>query len=498
MGEQIVLKNHYIKNTQIDDSFRLNTKEGVYCLEFEKPLSLKMSEDEQIHHIFAHCVVADCNEQMAKIVGYQPNKGVFGIKLNTFFRPSEAQNVEAVKMIVRSGYQDAEFESREYDAHGNVLFFLNWVSADVEDDVVVRVWARLQDISERRRAETELGKALSEIRELKNQLEAETVYLKEDVKSIQRFDEIVGKSDGLKAVFEKTALVAPTNSTVLILGETGTGKELIAHKIHELSGRRMGALVKVNCAALSGTLLESELFGHEKGAFSGADRLRIGRFELANGGTIFLDEIGEIPLSLQAKLLRVLQSGEFERIGSSYTQKVDVRIVSATNQNLEKMIQEGLFREDLYFRLSVYPILIPPLRRRREDIPLLVDAFVKNCTKQMGKTITQIPAHTMEILVNYHWPGNVRELQNVIERAVITSSGPSLKLIDTLKNTSEAYNRDEPESLTLEDVERNHILHVLRQCEWKVEGGKGASGILGLPPSTLRNRMRRLNISRPV
>jgi PAS domain S-box-containing protein len=493
----IIPKSQLTKNRQLYDSFKLNTKEAIYALEYEKPLSLKMTEEEQMRHIFKHCIIVECNENLAKIVGYAHPENVLGTKLSKFFRNSEPQNVEAVRKVVRSGYQPTEFESKEYGKDGKVLYLLNWVSVVIEGDVVVRMWARLQDITKRKKAELELKEALAEVKKLKDQLEAENVYLKEEIKSIQQFDKIIGECDELKYVFLKVEQVASTESTVLILGETGTGKELVAHKIYELSGRKDRPLVKVNCAALPANLIESELFGHEKGAFSGADKLRIGRFELADGGTLFLDEIGELTLELQPKLLRVLQSGEFERIGSSHTQKVDVRVIAATNRKLEENIQKGSFREDLYFRISVYPITIPPLRQRMDDIPLLVNAFVSRFAQKMGKSISRISASTMEKLVNYTWPGNVRELENVIERAVITSRGPSLQLVDKLK-ASDTKDIDVSEDLTLEAAERNHITRVLKKCKWKVEGENGASAILGLHPSTLRNRMRRLNLSRPI
>ena len=490
-------KNQLAKNTKIYDAFKLNTKEGIYALEFTKPLSLKMTEEDQIRHLFKHCIVVECNKNLAKIAGYENTEDLLGRKLTDFFRSSEPQNVEAVRMIVRNGYQNAEFESKEYDKDGNELYILNWVSGVIVDDVVVRIWARSQDITKRKKAELELKKTLAEVKKLKDQLEAENVYLKEEIRSIQNFDEIVGECDEIKYVFLKMAQVAPTDSTVLILGETGTGKELVAHKIYELSGRKGRPLVNLNCAALPPNLIDSELFGHEKGAFSGADKTRIGRFELADGGTIFLDEIGELPLDLQSKLLRVLQSGEFERIGSSRTQKVDVRVIAATNRNLEENVRKGKFREDLFYRINVYPITIPPLCQREGDIPLLVNKFVNRYAKKMGKSVTKISARTMDKLVNYPWPGNVRELQNVIERAVITSRGPSLEVVDKLKS-SETKDITASENLTLEAVERDHITRVLQKCKWKVEGENGAAAILGLHPSTLRNRMRKLNISRPI
>ena len=288
--------------------------------------------------------------------------------------------------------------------------------------------------------------------------------------------------------------VAPQNTTVLILGETGTGKELIAALIHSMSPRKDRPLITVNCAALPANLIESELFGREKGAFTGADTRQVGRFEVAHGSTLCLDEIGELPLELQAKLLRVIQHNEFERLGSSQTIKVDVRIVATTNRNLEEEVRKGRFRQDLYYRLNVFPITVPPLRQRREDIPLLVQAFTERYARKLGKPITSIQKETMKALQDYPWPGNIRELESIIERAVILCPGPVLQLADKLEIPSP------PSSAgmnTLEEVERNQILKTLSETRWRIEGKDGAAAILGLHPSTLRARMHKLGIVRP-
>ncbi len=337
--------------------------------------------------------------------------------------------------------------------------------------------------------------ALEQIETLKKQLEAERAYLLEEIKLEYNHDNIIGHSDGLKYVLFKIEQIARTNTSVLVLGETGTGKELVARAIHGMSLRRDRALVKMNCAALPTNLIESELFGHEKGAFTGADSKRLGRFEVANGATLFLDEIGELPLELQPKLLRVIQDGEFERLGSSHTIKVDVRIIAATNRNLEEEVRKGRFREDLWYRLNVFPITMPPLRDRPEDIPALVDFYVRKIAKRMGKSIKVIPVNVMDALQDYHWPGNVRELENILERAVINSSGPKLHLMDELKKT---YKDITTASRTLESVERDYILRVMDQTRWKVSGENGAADILGLNRSTLRARMRKLGIRKPT
>jgi formate hydrogenlyase transcriptional activator len=300
----------------------------------------------------------------------------------------------------------------------------------------------------------------------------------------------------MKKVLQAVEKVAATDATVLLTGETGTGKELIARAIHNLSTRKDGVLVKVNCAAIPAGLIESELFGHEKGAFTGALARKVGRFELADKATIFLDEVGEIPLELQTKLLRVLQEGEFERLGSTRTLKVNARVIAATNRDLEKEVGEGRFRSDLYYRLNVFPIRSPALRDRVQDIPLLVSYFVKKFSAAMGKKIESVPAKAMESLKSYGWPGNIRELEHVIERAVILSQGPALEFGDWMPKSATASGAGPP--ATLEEMERAHIVHVLTQTNWRVSGEKGAAKILGLNPTTLEARMKKLGIQRPV
>jgi len=348
--------------------------------------------------------------------------------------------------------------------------------------------------------------AYREISELKDKLAQEKLYLEEEIRSEMNFAEIVGKSSALRKVLKRVETVAPTDSTVLIYGETGAGKELIARAIHDLSPRKSKAFVKLNCAAIPTGLLESELFGHEKGAFTGAIAQRIGRFEVANGGTIFLDEIGEIPLELQTKLLRVLQEREFERLGSSRTLRTDARLIAATNRDLEAMVAEQKFRSDLFFRLNVFPIQVPPLRERQGDIPLLVRHFAQQFSKRMNKMIDTISSATMDALSRYHWPGNIRELQNVIERAVITSTGPVLKVdvadLRIYKSSSPAEKSSAHASTNdglhnvLEQTERQQILKALKQSNWVVAGPKGAAAKLGMKRSTLQLRMSKLGISR--
>lgn len=331
---------------------------------------------------------------------------------------------------------------------------------------------------------------------LKNQLQEENIYLREEVKLDHHVDEIIGQSNSIKYVLFKIGQVCETDSTVLILGETGTGKELVARAIHSHSLRKDRPLVKVNCAALSASLIESELFGHEKGAFTGASARKIGRFELADGATLFLDEIGELPLELQAKLLRVIQEGEFERLGSSRTVKVDVRIIAATNRNLKAEIEKGLFREDLWYRLNVFPITVPPLRQRREDIPAMIEHFVNGLSKKLGKPISSISSATLNKLKEHSWPGNVRELANVIERAVINSQGTVLHIVDQFEQPDTEELSDS--ARTLEQVEKEYIISVLNDTGWRIEGPYGAAKVLGLNPSTLRTRMIKLKIQKSI
>ena len=340
--------------------------------------------------------------------------------------------------------------------------------------------------------------AYSEISELKDRLARENVYLESEIRSELHFDDIVGKSKALKRVLADVETVAPADSTVLIYGETGTGKELIARAIHNLSSRKANAFVKLNCAAIPTGLLESELFGHEKGAFTGAISQRIGRFELAHRGTIFLDEIGEIPLELQPKLLRVLQEREFERLGSTRTLRTDARLVAATNRDLKSMADEQKFRPDLYYRLNVFPIRVPALRDRKEDIPLLVRHFVQEFSRRNNRNIDTIPSETMEALVRYSWPGNIRELQNVIERAVIVSRGPVLTVAISELNEDTTPKQDTrgKDSLqdTLNETERTQILRALEEANWVISGTNGAAARLGMKRSTLQLRMQKLGI----
>jgi formate hydrogenlyase transcriptional activator len=345
----------------------------------------------------------------------------------------------------------------------------------------------------------ENGLAYREIAELKEKLNEEKLYLEHEIRTEHNFEEIVGESAPLKQVLTQVEIVAPTDSTVLIQGETGTGKELIARAIHNLSGRRSRTFVKLNCAAIPTGLLESELFGHEKGAFTGAIAQKIGRFELANGGTLFLDELGDIPLELQSKFLRVLQEQEFERLGSNRTIRVDIRLVAATNRDLAQMVTEKQFRSDLYYRLNVFPIFNPPLRERRDDVAALVQYFTRKFATRMNKRITTIPTEAMTAMTRYHWPGNIRELENFIERAVILTRGSSLTVsLAELKPQRTALDGDARHVSTLEDAEREHIRQALQQANWLVGGPAGAAVKLGMKRTTLQSKMAKLGIERPA
>ena len=454
--------------------------------------------------------ISDVNPFLVEMLGYSYTD-FLGKRL---WEIGPFKNMEASKAIFLElqGKGYVRFEDLPLETQDGREIAVEFVSNVYLVDHTKVIQCNIRDITERKRIEealqkahnelerrveertVELRSALSEIETLKDRLEAENIYLRREITMKNQFADIIGQSDGLKYVLYRAEQVAPLNTTVLILGETGTGKELIAAAIHHLSPRRDRPLITVNCAALPANLMESELFGREKGAFTGADSRQIGRFEIAHGSTLCLDEIGELPLELQAKLLRAVQHNEFERLGSSRTIKVDVRIVATTNRNLEEAVKEGRFRQDLYYRLNVFPITVPPLRQRKEDIPLLVQAFIARYTRKLGKQITSIQKETMKALQDYPWPGNIRELESILERAVILSPGPVLQLPDKLEVPSFPGSAT---GETLEELERNQILKVLAETRWRIEGKDGAAAILGLHPSTLRARMHKFGIVRP-
>jgi chemotaxis protein methyltransferase CheR len=436
------------------------------------------------------------SDRFRQILGYSSEE--FPGTIDSFRSRLHPEDAEAIWAAIERHLQERAAYKVEYRLQtksGDYLWFLARGQAIWDTGgKAIRMSGWIQDITERKQGELNLKAALSEIKELKEKLEVERAYLQEEIKLEYNYENIIGQSDGLNYVLYKVEQIASSDTTVLVLGETGTGKELVARAIHGLSLRKNRTLVKVNCATLPSNLIESELFGHQKGAFTGAHARQLGRFEVANGATLFLDEIGELPLELQPKLLRVIQDGEFERLGSSDTIKVDVRVIAATNRNLEEEVSKGWFREDLWYRLSIFPITVPPLRERKEDIARLVDFFVDKIAKRLGKSIEIIPTSVMNTLQDYQWPGNVRELENVLERAVINSSGPKLRLVDELKKPHTDLATTQK---TLEAVERDHIVRVLEQTNWKVSGKNGAAEILGLNRSTLRARIRKLGIHQP-
>lgn len=379
---------------------------------------------------------------------------------------------------------------------GNDERICEWSDQDLED---LQVFGELvANFVMRQRQRQALDAALDGLHRATERLEAENVYLRTEIKLNHDFEEIVGESDALRRSLQMVEQVADTLTPVLILGETGTGKELIARALHEHSSRRHRPLVKVNCAALPANLVESELFGYEKGAFTSADSSKRGRFDLAHGSTLFLDEIGEIPYELQAKLLRVLQEGEFERLGGSKTVKVDVRIIAATNRDLWRACEDGEFRSDLYYRINTFPIELPALRERGNDIRLLAEHFARLHAQRLGRELTAISARMMKQLERYDWPGNVRELEGVIQRALLSSSGPVLELGQPLAGRAGGERGDDTAAYELRQVERDHITTILDDCNWKISGSKGAAAALGVPPSTLRSKMKKLGIRRPA
>ena len=435
------------------------------------------------------------NNAFCEMLGYTDEELV-GLPLADVIHPDDAKlGLEFARKMRDGRIANYQIERRYIKKNKEVLW-TNLKASVIRDRDGTALYGIgiVENITERRQAEEALRNALSEVEELKNRLQEENIYLQNEIKVEHNFGEIIGLSASLKKALGQVEQVASTDANVLILGETGTGKELIARAVHELSNRKQRPLVKVNCATLPANLIESELFGHERGAFTGALTRKVGRFELADKGTIFLDEIGDLPLELQVKLLRVLQEGEFERLGSHVTHSVDVRVIAATNRDIEKQVQEGTFREDLFFRLNVFPILVPPLRERKEDIPVLAKHFIEKYATKLGKQIDVVPVKVMNLLQGYEWPGNVRELENIIERAMVISVENKLELGDWFLRTISTT--PESETQTLQEIEKQHILKVLHSTMWRVSGFGGAAEILGLNPTTLESRMKKLGIRR--
>ncbi len=473
--------------------------EAVMRVELDQPIALDLPEQEQLDLIYRHAYVADCNEQAAKLFGRAKAEDLIGARMEVISARDDAGQVERTIAGIRSQWQ---FSQVERTLQGRVLLMTR--QGIVEGGKYTGAWVTARDITELKQAEAEvhrlndeLKQHVAELTDLKGRLERDNAYLLEEINAEHNNHEMVGNSPRFRDLLDRIRLVAGTSATVLITGETGTGKELVARAIHNLSPRRNRPLVKVNCAAISAGLVESELFGHVKGAFTGAVDRRVGRFEHANGGTLFLDEITELPLESQSKILRVLQEQEFEPVGSNRTVKVDVRILAATNRNLAEVVRDGRFRMDLYYRLLVIPVEVPPLRDRREDIPALAAHFVATLARQFGRRVQRISEATMRQLMAYDWPGNIRELENFLARAVVLSRG---EVLDAPLDPGAARGGLEtaPSSLSLEDAERRHVEGVLVSTNWIVEGPKGAAKVLDMNPSTLRSLMKRLGIRRPA
>ena len=470
--------------------------EAVIRIAVEQPIPLDLPENEQIDLVYRYAYVADCNDQAAALFGFLSCAEFIGARVEQLNPRSDPEMVERIRAGIRARWQ---FSQVERSIAGRA--FLMTRQGEIDNGKLTGGWITARDITalkeaeaEVRRLNRELEHRVEELTELKARLEQDKAYLLDEIDSDQHFEELTGSSAPFRELTDAIRRVAPTSATVLIFGETGTGKELVARAIHKLSPRRDRPMVKVNCAAISAGLVESELFGHVKGAFTGATDRRVGRFEYANGGTIFLDEISELPAESQSKLLRVLQEQEFEPVGSNRTVKVDVRVLAASNRNLAEAVREGRFRMDLYYRLMVVPVDVPPLRARREDIPALTSALITRLNHQLGRHVKGVSEDMLRRLVEYDWPGNVRELENFLARAVVLCQGD---ILDAPLEQALALSTPSTGALTLEEAERQHIGGVLVKARWVVEGPHGAAKILQMNPSTLRSRMKRLGIHRP-
>jgi transcriptional regulator with GAF, ATPase, and Fis domain len=490
-----------LPHDQIDNKIDTGLKLVAETLDFDRSLFHEFSEDKQLLHVTHYFLKPGIKRPPSTITSEaQPwfTKTILkgeSVKTDYIYDlPDKAEREKKylLKQDVKSGIAVPLMVEKEPIGaltFTTVFYERSWPDEEVQ---------RLQLISEifanalvRKQKEQKLQAAFSEVEQLKDRLQQENIYLKEEIELEHKHGEIIGKSPAINYVLRQAEQVAQTKSTVLLQGETGTGKELLARTIHNLSSRKDRAMVTVNCSALPPGLIESELFGREKGAYTGALTKQWGRFEIADGSTIFLDEVSELPLELQAKLLRVLQDAKFERLGGTETIEVDVRVIAATNRDLAKAVSEGSFREDLYYRLHVFPITVPTLHERQEDIPLLVWAFVRELEKTMGKRITTIKQARMEEMQRYPWPGNVRELRNVVERAMIVNKDRTLNL-----RVPETMMPEKIQDLSLDTIERNHITTILEKTGWRVKGNNGAAEILGLHPATLFSRMKKLGIKR--
>ncbi len=482
------LTGEVVRASVLSREVAANERRWRSLLENVHLMVIGVGADEQVNYV---------NPHFTKVSGFSQEE-VLGKSLPNIFAEPEREDLRERFQSAMDGdiWPHTTRALITRDGENRLIRFSHVILRDANERIIGTLSIG-EDITDQKQAEEARDHAIEELEALKKKLEEENIFLREEISSQHGFEEIVGKTNALLYVLSRVEQITDTNTTVLIQGETGVGKELIARAVHQTGRRSEQVLITLNCAALPENLVESELFGHEAGAFTGANRLRKGRFELADGGTIFLDEISELSLDTQAKLLRVLQDGLFERLGGSEILKTDVRVIAATNRNLDEAVAAGRFRADLFYRLNVYPVTVPPLRSRKDDIPLLVQHFVAQIASQIGKPINQVPPHVMDRLVEYDWPGNVRELKNVLERAVITSAGSVLTLPESLGPTPAAQTEVRPRSektLSLEAVEKQHILSVLQSTDWRISGPKGAAKILGLNPSTLRFRMKKLEI----
>jgi len=478
-------------------NFVEHAKEGVIWFKFDQPIPTDLPEDELIDLYYQYTYIADCNDQAARLYSFDRAEDLIGQRLEVITPRSDPGGIERMRAGIRSGWNHAQAERTLRGR--DVLITRNGV---IENGKLMSVWMTARDITELKQAEAEVLRLneelkihLEELTALRGRLEQDNAYLLDEIRSEHNLGDMVGATPKFRELTERIQLVAPTTATVLITGETGAGKELVARAVHNISPRSNRPLVKVNCAAISAGLVESELFGHVKGAFTGATERRVGRFEYADGGTLFLDEVTELPLETQAKLLRALQEQEFEPVGSNRTLKVDVRLLAATNRNLADLVRNGRFRMDLYYRLLVVPVDVPPLRERRDDIPLLAAHFVRRVSRQFGRHVERISEEMMRELVAYDWPGNIRELENFLARAIVLCPGTTLDMRLLAPQMSAPV---APQSRSLKATEREHIERVLGSTGWVIEGPKGAAEILKMNPSTLRSLMRRLGIQRPV
>jgi len=482
------LANEVIQVSVLSNKLRTGEQRWSNLLEKVQLLVAGVDSDGRINYV---------NPYFKTLSGYS-DTDIIGRNFTSLMPPQSREKLLHLFSAVREGRDELPHYQEELvlkDADNKTVSWSNVRLTD-SDDRFCGVLSIGSDITRQLQAQQKLEVALLDVETLKRRLEEQVVYLQEEIRASHNFEEMVGESDEFKYVLYKIEQVAPLDTTILIEGETGTGKELVARAVHHLSSRKDRPLVVVNCAALPANLIEAELFGHEKGAYTGAASSRKGRFELADGGTLFLDEIGELPLELQVKLLRTLQEKEIQRLGSQKSQKVDVRIIAATNRNLTHEVEQGRFRNDLFYRLNVYQITVPPLRKRQSDIALLVQRFIEQFAEKQGKRIAKVPQALMDQLLAYHWPGNIRELQNVIERAVIITPGDTLRLAEILVKQDPSLESTHQINGTLQEVEKGHILRTLEHTNWRIEGDNGASKILGVAPSTLRARMRKLGIKR--